>query len=329
MLLRSMTRLLWALALTVLATFAFCAALPTQDASARSKVRFGIGDQHTPMFTDPRWMSMDLRITRYLIPWDAADDPEQLRRAEAFVTAARAAGVETLLHLTGRTVDGEVEPLPSQAEYRDAADRLVAIFRPMGVRTWGAWNEANHSTQPTNHNPARAARFFLELRSACPGCTVVAVDVLTQGGPRSDGLSSYRGYLRRFYAALGSKRRLAKIVGIHNYGELTLSKGAVISRDLIRSTRRYNRSARFWITESGGIASNRSRACSESRQLTGTTRMFSHAAALQRDGVDRLYQYNWTAERCRALHDSGLIREDGTARPALSAVQQGAENFAR
>lgn len=325
-----MTRSPLAALLALIALLGCLAAGPASSAEARSKVRFGIGDQHTAMFTDARWASMELKTTRYLIPWDAAQDEEQLRRAEAFVTAARGAGVETLMHLTGRIYDGEAEPLPSRAAYRRAVDRLVEIFRPMGVRTWGVWNEANHSTQPTNHRPDKAAQFFLEMRSACAGCTIVAVDVLTQGGPRSDGLSSYRGYLRRFYGALGrSKRGLAKIVGIHNYGELTLSKGAVISRDLTTFARRYNRAARFWITESGGIASNRSRTCSESRQATGETRMFSHAAALAKNGVDRLYLYNWTAERCRDLHDSGLIREDGTARPALAVVQRGAKAFAR
>lgn len=325
-----MRRLLLTFALVALAALSAFTALPATDAlAAGSKVRFGIGDQHTTMFTDPRWSSMDLKITRYFIPWDAAEDEEQLARAERFVTAANEAGVEVLMHLTGRIYDGDVEPLPSRTAYRREVRKLVDVFRPMGVEDWGVWNEANHSTQPTNHRPDRNAQFFLEMRAACSGCNIVAVDLLTQGGPKSDGLSSYRGYLRRFYAALGSKRSLAKIVGIHNYGELVLTKGAVISRDLTTFARRYNKKTRFWITESGGIAANRSRACSESRQAVGETRMFSHAAALAKNGVDRLYMYNWTGEACRGLHDSGLIRQDGTARPALAKVQNGAKGFAR
>lgn len=292
-------------------------------------VRFGIGDQHAQMFSDPRWQTLRLRITRLNVPWNAARDPVALAAAESYVRAARAHGVDTLVHLTGRAPGGIVEPLPSRAAYRSAVGALVADLRPLGVRTWGAWNEANHSSEPTSHHPERAAEFFLELRAACPSCTIVAADVLTQGSPRSTGIASYRGWLGRFYRALGSKRPLARIVGIHNYGELINGTGASLSRDLTRFVRRSNPRARFWITESGGIAANRTRACDEARQTTGERRMFAHAAALAKDGVDRLYAYNWTAADCGALHDSGLIRSDGSARPALAVVDREAPKFAR
>jgi hypothetical protein len=153
--------------------------------------------------------------------------------------------------------------------------------------------------------------------------------VLTQGNPRSTGVSTYRGWLGRFYRALGSKRSLAKIVGIHNYGELTLPYGPNLSRDLITFTKRYNRKTKFWLTESGGIASSKSRWCNLSRQTKGTRRMFLHAATLAPMGVDRLYQYNWTADSCTAHWDSGLIRSDGSARPAYDVVRREARRFAK
>ncbi|MDO9355097.1 MAG: hypothetical protein Q7T55_15465 [Solirubrobacteraceae bacterium] len=294
-----------------------------------SKVRFGIGDQHTAMFTDVRWTSMDLRITRYFIPWDAADDRAQLDRAIGFVEAARAANVEVLLHLTGRIYDGTRERTPTAAAYTREARKLIAIFRPMGVRTWGVWNEENHPTQPTFAQPTRAAQYFLAMRAACTGCTIVALDLLTQGGARSTGVASYRGYTQRFFKALGRKASYVKIIGIHNYGDLTIDGGVKISRDLITYAKRFNRKARFWITESGGIASNRGRTCSETRQANSTQRMFTHAASLAKNGVDRLYMYNWTADDCIALHDSGLIRKDGSARPALGVIEQNVGSFAR
>ncbi len=315
--------------LSLIAAAALSIAVPSTGSAATSTVRFGIGDQHPAMFNDARWSSMGLRITRYFIPWDAAGDDYELQRALNFVRAARAGDVEVLLHVTGRIVDGTREPLPSRAAYGRQITKLIAIFRPLGVRTWGVWNEENHPTQPTFGRPDRAAQFFLEMTARCRGCTVVALDLLTQGGIRSVGVASYRGYTRRFFAALGRKASLVKVIGLHNYGDLTVSKGAVLSRDLITYAKRFSPRARFWITESGGIASNRSRVCSESRQVTGTTRMFSHAAALAKDGVDRLYMYNWTAEQCRDLHDSGLVREDGSARPALAVVQEGSLRFSR
>lgn len=313
------------LALVLSAAFAGTAAA----APSSIPVRFGIGDQHAAMFDDPRWQALGLSITRLNVPWDAADDPPQLARAVDYVRRARAQGVDVLVHLTGRAPDGIVEPLPSRAAYRRAVRALIAELRPLGVTTWGAWNEANHSTQPTNHHPERAAQFFLELRAACRGCTVVAADVLTQGGPRSRGRSSYRGWLGRFLAALGPERRTATLFGIHNYGELIDAGGAGRSRDLTRFVRRQVPGARFWITESGGIAASRSRACDETRQAIGTRRMFSHAAALAPDGVTRLYAYNWTADACGTRFDSGVIRADGTARPALEVIDAQAPRFRR
>lgn len=306
------------------------AAAPGKKAATMSKVRFAIADQHTAMFSDPRWQSLDLKRTRYNVPWNAASDPVQRQRVIDYVAAANAKGVETLVHLTGQVGPGGArEPLPTLAEYRTAMQALLDLLRPMGVKTWGAWNEANHSTQPTIKRPDRAAQFFLAMRAACTGCTVVAVDLLTQGGPSSTGGATYRGYLKRFMTALGSKRSLVKVIGIHNYGELTERKGPYRSRDLMRFARRYAKKTRFWITESGGVAATRTRPCSEARQVTGTQRMFSHARALEPDGMDRLYMYNWTADTCEALFDSGLIRQDGTSRPALEVVERGAAAMRR
>lgn len=323
----------WLLATLILLMAPFGVVSPSAasaKAPAKVPVRFAIADQHTSMFSDPRWEALDLKLTRLNVPWDAAFDPVQRARAIEYVTVARAAGVETLVHLTGEVgPGGQRETLPTRAEYREAVRELVATLRPLGVRTWGAWNEANHSTQPTIKRPDRAAQFFLELRSACPGCTVVAVDLLTQGGPTSTGGATYRGYLKRFLAALGKKRSLVRIIGIHNYGELIESKGAYRSRDLMRYARRTLPKARFWLTESGGVAATRTRPCSEARQSTGTQRMFSHAKALAPNGLDRLYMYNWTADTCGDLFDSGLIRRDGTSRPALAVIQRGASTFRR
>ena len=294
------------------------------------QVRFAIADQHPAMFTDPRWRDLDLRMTRYNVPWDAAADPYERQRVLDYVAAADAAGVEVLVHLTGRVGPGGIrEALPSRAAYRVAVRELVGLLRPLGVRTWGAWNEANHSTQPTITSPKRAAEFFLELRAACAGCTIVALDVLTQGKPTTNGGATYRGYTQRFMAALGARRSLVKIVGFHNYGELVESKGPYRSRDLLRYARRFVPKARFWLTESGGLAASRTRVCDEARQLTGTKRMFTHARALEPLGLERLYMYNWTADECGALFDSGLIRQDGTARPALRVIAREAAAMRR
>ena len=119
-----------------------------------------------------------------------------------------------------------------------------------------------------------------------------------------------------------------KLVGIHNYGDLVASKGPRNARDLIAFVRSRDRGARFWLTESGGLAASRVRPCSEARQTLGVRRMFIQAAQLW-PAVQRLYQYNWTGDSCSNAFDSGLIRSDGTARPALRIVQQEVPFFSR
>jgi hypothetical protein len=49
------------------------------------------------------------------------------------------------------------------------------------------------------------------MRSICRGCSIVALDALDQAGVTR--------YISRFYRALGSSRRFARIVGVHNYSD--------------------------------------------------------------------------------------------------------------
>ncbi|MEH3054442.1 MAG: hypothetical protein PGN13_10630 [Patulibacter minatonensis] len=307
---------------------------PPFDRSARSPARtipilFGIGDQHATMFADTRWQALDFTITRLNVPWNATSDPALIGWAEDYVRAARDAGVETLVHVTGRAKSGVAEPLPSVAAYRRSVGQLVARLRPLGVHVWGAWNEANHLTQPTALHPERAARFARELRRLCADCTIVAADVLVQGGPGSRTPTSYRPWLRAFLTAYGARSDARLLIGMHNYGELIVSSKPTRARDLIRFVRRTVPSARFWITESGGIAASRDRPCDERRQVVGQRRMFAQAARLAPAGVERLYAYSWSAATCASGYDSGLIRPDGTSRPALAIVERWAPRFAR
>ena len=77
--------------------------------------------------------------------------------------------------------------LPSAATYRREVGRLVRTLRPLGVREWGVWNEANHPSQPTWRHPERAAAYFTAMRSICRGCTIVALDVLDLSDVAGDG----------------------------------------------------------------------------------------------------------------------------------------------
>jgi hypothetical protein len=56
--------------------------------------------------------------------------------------------------------------------------------------------------------------------------------------------------------------------------------------------------------------------------------MFSLARKFRRD-VKRLYGYNWQGTDCTSRFDAGLVRIDGTTRPASDAFKRGLRSFAR
>src|SRR6059058_3976139 len=223
-------------------------------AQARTHVRVGIADQHASMFDAPAYQRLKLKRTRYFIRWDAVRHPADLAAAKAYVRRARSAHVRVLVHISTNDLRERKAKLPSVRQYRRDVGRLVRQLRPLGVREWGAWNEVNHKTQPTWKSPKRAAQFFTTMRSICKGCSIVALDALDQAGVTR--------YIRRFYKALGSKRRYARIVGIHNYSDTNrASHRGRGTKAIINAVRHYNRRTQFWLTETGGVVNFASFKC--------------------------------------------------------------------
>ncbi len=288
--------------------------------AARYSVRVGIGDQNTAMFSHPGFRALKIKRVRYFIPWNAMRQTHERHRARAYVLAARRAGVSVLMHISSDDLRRKKARLPSKTRYRRDVTRLVKYFRKLGVREWGARNEANHDSQPTYRSPSRAAWEFKTVRRACRGCVVVALDVLDQTGVER--------YMRSFYRALGSYRRYARIVGIHNYSSVN-RKRSKPTASIIRTARRYNRRTSFWLTETGAIARfSRSFPCSESRQASRMRFMFSLTRRYRRS-IDRLYSYNWTGAGCHMRFDAGLTRPDGSLRPAYSVFKSELRRFLR
>jgi hypothetical protein len=307
-----------------------------------STVRVGIADQSTGMFSSASYKALGLKRTRYVIRWNAADDPAELQRADAFIAAAKADKVSVLLHISTDNYTPREAKLPSVAQYRSKVGALIARYYPMGVREWGVWNEANDRTQPTYRSPARAAQFFkamwsmLARSSRCATtvtgrCTIVGLDIL-DGRTKGDQ-GNARSYIRRFYKELSpTYDRRARIVGIHNYTD-TNRHGTSGTKNVITETRKAVKSARFWLTETGGVVklgntgsftcratSPSSVARAEERAKSAVSWMFS-LAKRYRSSIDRLYVYQWSGTSCTTRFDAGLTRLDGTPRPALAVVR--------
>ena len=322
-----MTRRMLPLLLVAAAVLAVPASAPAQ----RVNVAVGIGDQNPSMFSNPSYRALNLKKTRYFIHWDAITKPGELQKADAFVAAARTAGVRVLMHLSTNNLTARRARLPTVAQYRTAARALIARYRARGVREWGVWNEANHVTQPTFRSPSRAASFYKTFRSLCRGCTIVALDVLDQRGVES--------YIRRWFRAAGTQGRRATIIGIHNYSEVNRRLGVRRSAGslrqypgtarIIRAVRRArNTRAKFWYTETGGVVNfggafpcNRQRAVSRTKFMFDLTRR-------NRRNVTRLYSYNWTGADCDGF-DAGLVEANGLPRPAYATFRSQLRNFRR
>ena len=291
------------------------------SAQARTNVRVSIADQSQAMFDAPAYKALHLKRTRYFIRWDARRVPADLARADAYVKRARASHIKVLMHISTNTFTPKKAHLPSVSEYRRYVGFLVRRYRKLGVTEWGTWNEANHKTQPTYRSPSRAAAFFKTMRSLCKGCSIVALDILDQAGSTR--------YIQRFYRALGSKRRFARIVGVHNYSDTNRANHAGRgTRAIISAVRQYHRSTQFWLTETGGVVNfGRSFPCNEKRAATAVSNMFSLAKSSRRD-IKRLYVYNWSGASCNGF-DTGLTRADGSLRPAYYTLKSRLRSFLR
>jgi hypothetical protein len=315
------------LAVLVAALVASLALPAIGSAQSRTNVVVGIGDQRSTIFTDPTYQALGLKRARYFVHWDAIRNPAQLQLADQFVAAANAAGVKVLMHISTNDLGRRTARLPTVAQYRRDVGALVRRYRPQGVREWGTWNEANHDTQPTFRSARRAAQFYVAMRSFCRGCTIVGLDVLDQRSTRQPSID-FRNYIRDWFRAAGPSGRLMTVVGLHNYSEVNrrLTRN---TRDLIATVRRYNRRAKFWYTETGGLAEFSSAfPCSLNRQANRTQYMFD-LAKRYRSEVKRLYSYNYYGTDCSTRFDAGLVNANGSPRPAYTVFQRNLANFRR
>jgi hypothetical protein len=295
-------------------------------------IRVGIGDQSPTMFANANYRALNLKITRYFIEWNAITDKEELDKADKFVAAARASGVKVLMHISTADIKSGTPKLPSVANYRKRVKALITRYKPMGVTDWGAWNEANHKTQPTSKSPAAAAKFFIQLRKLCTGCTIVALDVLDQRGVES--------YITRFFKAAGkAESARVRVVGIHNYSEVNRRIGLKAKYSntypgtlrIIKAVQKSNKKAKFWYTETGGLTKQGSAfPCSDSRAANRTQYMFTLAKRYQKY-IQRLYTYNWTPSTVcdESEFDGGLVNIDGTLRPAYNVFKSNLRSFRR
>jgi hypothetical protein len=265
----------------------------------------GIGDQKSDMFSDPRFAAMDFHIARRVVAWDALRYRWQRAELDEWMDDAQAAGVAPLVSFARSRVWSKRKILPSPARFR-AAFRAFKRRYPW-VRTYSPWNEVNHCSQPTCHNPRMAARYYKIVRAVCPGCRVVAADVLDD--------ETMVPWLRAFLRYTRVKPRLW---GLHPYLDANRFHSSG-TRTLLRTVR-----GEVWFTEVGGLVrrQNHSRVkLPDSAAHAAAVTRFLFRLARVSPRISRMYLYNWNA-RAKEPWDSAFIGPTGHPRPAFGVLEQ-------
>jgi hypothetical protein len=294
---RVMIRLL---SLSLLLTFAIAA-----PAAARAPI-VGVGDQNPAMFSDPSFQKLGVKHSRLALEWDWYRSPATIATLDTWMAGAQANGVRPLIAFNRNWRSNGHRKLPSLTLYRKSF-RLLRERYPF-VTDYSAWNEANHTSQPTSRSPRQAARYYNTLRSECRSCTIVAADVLDS----KDMLA----WVKKFKKYAKSPR----IWGIHNYKDANDATGT--TKQLLRAVK-----GQVWLTETGGIlrlkpsdGSRGGRTHTKGEQARAVKRVYKIAKSSRR--IARVYFYEWAKKKGNRW-DSAFVERNGRLRPAYHALKRG------
>jgi hypothetical protein len=292
-------------------------------APASAKYRVGVGEQSPQMFDAASWQSMKLKRVRYLVPWDYAKHPAQRDEVNHFMARARAMRQDVLVTFTarrgcylpsGRYSKKKACRAPSAKAYRKA---FLAFDKAHSwVKTYSAWNEVNHKSQPTFKSPGRAASYYNVLRKYTrkKKIRVMAADMLDTG--------NMARYLRTFKRkAKGSP----KLWGLHNYGDVNRRR-TTFTKLMLRSV-----PGEVWLTETGGIVKllpsfkrSTKRAAARTKGMFRLVNRYDTRRRGMRSKITRLFVYTYYGASRSARFDAGLVNPDGSKRPAFSVFAKNA-----
>ena len=291
---------------------------------AQAKYRVGLGEQNLSMFDSKRWQDLKLKRVRYIVPWDWYKHAWEVDAISAYMTRARAHKQDVLVTFTaargcytGKSYRKKKKACkaPSARAYRSSFRRFDNRYK--WVKTYSAWNEVNHKSQPTFKSPRKAAGYYNVLRKYARSkkFRVMAADMLDTGN-----LARYLGTFKRY--AKGSPR----LWGLHNYGDVNRRR-TTYTKAMLRSV-----PGEVWLTETGGIVKLLpSFKRSPTRASKRTTAMFKLVNKYDtkrrgmRSKITRLFVYTWFGEHKSARFDAGLVNPDGTPRKAYKVFSKNAK----
>ncbi len=288
-----------------------CAAACVAPASA-SAVTIGVADQRPLFMTNSSFERTLIGHARLLVAWDAVRVDWERAELDAWFAAARTAGITPLVTFGKSRTRPDDLPVPER--YGAAIEEFRARYP--WVRQFSAWNEANACGERTCHRARLVAAYYRRLRIACPGCTLLAADLV--------GQPNLGDWAREFqhYATVQPTRW-----GLHDY------------LDVNRYSTHYTHEAlaathgQIWLTETGGLVD---------RNNNSSTRIpqgFTHAAnatgyllgTIRRVSgrIQRIYFYNWIADRPPVTWDSGFLNHHLQERRSYSVLRSWLARLAR
>ena len=272
-------------------------------------VTVGISDNNTTMFSDPRFLNINIRTARLLVIWDAAviRNKSALNGAKNWVRAALRAGVTPVITFNQ---DTHGEHFPTLSQYTTAVKAFMRAVPQ--VRTYEPWNEPDWVYLALSREPRLAAGYFNVMVQNCKRCTIVAGDFYLPAGPQ---LASY---VRAYKAGL---RYTPKAWALHNYYDVRTHTTSQL-RMLESLT-----SGQIWLTEISGVE-RRGHWQYPNQSVFAASKDESFLFSLPHrfPRVTHIYHYQWlgTVSSKNTGWDSGLIGPLGVPRPAYHVVAKAA-----
>ena len=183
------------------------------------------------MFDQPRWQALKLKRVRYIVPWDYSKDRRPARRGRRLHERAPAPpSQDVLVTFTARRgcyngrplLEDEGLPRAERAGLQDGVPARSTSAYPW-VKTYSAWNEVNHVSQPTSKSPKLAARYYDVLRK------YTRTRKFKVDGRRRARPAQRRALPARVHALLakGSPR----LWGLHNYEDVNRQPSRAYTSD--------------------------------------------------------------------------------------------------
>ncbi len=294
-------------ALACLALAAPAGAVELRPVRGHSKAKVGIAEQKAEVFADERFANMGVGYVRRTVAWDTLHHADQTAELDAWIEGARRVNAEPMISFARSFSEKFRHRPPDPLKF----ERQFLRFRQRypEVRTYSSWNEANHCGEGTCRRPRLVAAYYRSIRRNCPGCKVLAAELLDQ-----PNLVTWARDFRR------AARIEPRYWGLHNYvGANRMDDTRTIQ--LLRAVR-----GEVWLTETGGVVARRNNSTTRlpvgrSHAAVVTRYIFDHLARLS-PRVTRVYIYHWSSTSNRDSWDSALVGSDGRARPALAVLQR-------